>query len=67
MAEDDLHELDAAVLAERQLFQQFVGIPEHDRTHSCRSVHATLIVRDRVCHEQHAGVWRRNAAIRIDG
>ena len=37
--EDDLLELDEAVLAERQLLQQSVGIPGHDRTHSCHSVH----------------------------
>ena len=49
--EDHFLELDAAVLAERQLLQQFVGIPEHDHIHSCRSAHGNPIVRDRVHHE----------------
>ena len=49
--EDDFHELDAAVLAERQSLQQFAGIPEHDRMHSCRSVHGNPIVRNRVRFE----------------
>ena len=46
--EDHFLEVDAAVLAERQLLQQFVGIPEHDHIHSCRSAHGNPIVRDRV-------------------
>ena len=49
--EDNLLELDAAVLAKRQLLQQLVGIPEHDHIHPCRSAHGNPIVLDRIRHE----------------